>query len=97
MGGKDPNRQARVGSVRDAPPGWPPPVTCSTFPHRGVLSADLLLRKHGELGQLQFNLIGLGCMACSAWYATITMVRLCKSGCCHKQSWQGTGRRLPDA
>ena len=68
----------RGGSVRDTPPGWLRLVTCNTCARRRVLPADLLLPKHGELKLLQF---ALGCMACSAWSAIMTMMRFCELGC----------------
>ena len=81
MGGKDPNRQPRLGSVRDTPPGWLRLVTCQACGHKGVLPAAAMLRKHGELALLEFALIGLRCSACRGWGATMTMVRLCDGGC----------------
>ena len=81
MGGKDPNRQPRLGSVRDTPPGWLRLVTCHACGHRGVLPAAALLRKHCELVLLEFALVGLRCPACRGWGATMTMVRLCDGSC----------------
>ena len=81
MGGKDPNRQPRVGSIRETPPGWLRLLTCNTCAHRGVLPAERLLRKHGELTLLEFALVSVRCTACGARGATMTMVRLCDPGC----------------
>lgn len=81
MGAKDPNRQPRLGSVRDTPPGWLRLLTCNTCAHRGVLPAERLLRKHGDLAMLEFALVAVRCTACGALGATMTMVRLCDAGC----------------
>jgi hypothetical protein len=81
MGGKDPNRQPRVGSVRETPPGWLRLLTCNTCAHRGVLPAERLIRKHGELALLEFALVGVRCTDCRSRGATMTMVRLCEAGC----------------
>ena len=81
MGGKDPNRQPRLGSVRETPPGWIRLVTCNTCAHRGVLPVERLLRKHGDLALLEFALVGIQCTACAGHGATMTMVRLCNPGC----------------
>ena len=81
MGGKDPNRQPRLGSVRDCPPGWLRLVTCNSCGHKGLLPAAALLRKHGELALLEFALVGLRCTSCRERGATMTMVRLCDRSC----------------
>src|SRR3954447_22699233 len=81
MGGKEPNRQPRVGSVRETPPGWIRLVTCNACAHRGVLPAEMLLKKYGELELLEFALVGLRCTHCRSWGATMTMVRLCDAAC----------------
>lgn len=81
MGGKDPNRQPRVGSVRETPSGWLRLLTCNTCAHCGVLPAERLTRKHGELALLEFALTGVQCTACQSRGATMTMVRLCEAGC----------------
>ena len=81
MGGKDAGRQPRLGSIRETPPGWLRLVTCNACAHRGLLPAEQLLRKHGELALLEFALIGIRCTACGSTGATMTMVRLCDPGC----------------
>ena len=81
MGGKDPNRQPRVGSIRDTPPGWIRLVTFNACVHRGVLPVARLLAKHGELALLELALVGIRCTACGSRGATMTMVRLCEPGC----------------
>ena len=81
MGGKDANRQPRLGSVRDTPRGWIRLVACNTCGHRGVLPADRLLRKHGELALVEFALAGIRCGSCGGRGATLSMVRLCEPGC----------------
>jgi hypothetical protein len=80
MGGKDPNRQPRLGSIRDTPPGWIRLLTCNACGHRGVLPAERLPR-NGELVLLEFVLAGILCGACRRHGATMTMVRLCQPGC----------------
>ena len=54
---------------------------CNTCAHRGVLPAERLIRKHGELALLEFALVGLRCTDCGSLGATMTMVRLCEVGC----------------
>jgi hypothetical protein len=81
MGSKDPNRQPRVGSIRETPPGWLRLVTCTACGHKGVLPAELLIRKHGELALLEFALVAIRCTACGNRGGTATMVRLCDPGC----------------
>jgi hypothetical protein len=81
MGGKDASRQPRLGSVRDTPPGWIRLAICNACGHRGVLPAERLLRKHGELALLEFALVGIRCTACRQYGATMSMVRLCEPGC----------------
>lgn len=81
MGGKDPSRQPRVGSLRREAPGWIRLATCNACGRRGTLPADLLLKKHGDLALLEFALQGIRCAACKQYGATMTMVRLCEPGC----------------
>jgi hypothetical protein len=81
MGGKDPNRQPRVGSIRETPVGWIRLLTCNSCAHRGVLPAERLLRKYGELALLEFALVSVRCTVCGARGGTMTMVRLCDPGC----------------
>ncbi len=81
MGGKDPRRQPRVGSIRDTPPGRIRLVTCNACGHRGMLPAATLLRKHGELALLEFALGAIRCTECRSFGAAATMTRLCEPGC----------------
>jgi hypothetical protein len=81
MGGKDPNRQLRLRSLRDTPPGWNKRVaSCNSFRHKGVLLVDRLIRKHGELALVEFALEGLKCTACGHIGASALMLRLCEPG-----------------
>jgi hypothetical protein len=81
MGSKDPNRQPRLRSIRETPPGWLRLVICTSCEHQGVLPAERMLRKYGELALLEFCLIDIRCTACGQRGATMKMVRLCDPGC----------------
>ncbi len=81
MGSKDPNRQPRLRSIRETPPGWLRLVICTSCGHQGVLPAERMLRKYGELALLEFCLIDIRCTACGQRGATMKMVRLCDPGC----------------
>ena len=81
MGAKDASRQPRLRSVRETPPGWLRLVRCTACGYRGVLPAERLLRKHGELALVEFTLVGILCSACGNRGATLAMVRLCEPGC----------------
>ena len=74
-GGKDPNRQPRVGSIRDTPPGWVRFATCNACGHPGVLPAEWLLRKFGDLALLAVALVSIRCSVCHGYGATAPMVR----------------------
>ena len=84
-GRKGPQSSAPGGSIREMPPGWLRLLTCNTCAHRGVLPAERLLRKHGELALLEFALVAVRCTACGARGATMTMVRLCDPGCSRRR------------
>jgi hypothetical protein len=81
MGGKDPNRQPRLHSVRETPRGWIRLATCTGCGHKGPLPAEQLIRKFGELELVEFALITLKCTACGGRGATASMIRLCEPGC----------------
>ena len=81
MGGKDPNRQPKLASVKDTPDGWLRLATCTHCANVGVLPAAAMIRKHGELHMLEFALVGLKCSSCGGHGATHSMVRLCDPGC----------------
>lgn len=49
MGGKDPNRQPRLSSIRDTPPGWLRLAICLNCDHRGPLPAARLIRNTESL------------------------------------------------
>lgn len=81
MGGKDPNRQPRVGSLRNTPPGWIRLAQCQACGHQGTLPVDALLRRWGELQLVEFAMQSLRCSACGARDVRHTMIRLCEPGC----------------
>lgn len=81
MGGKDPNRQPRLASLRDTPKGWLRLATCTRCGRQGTLPIEALIRKNGELAMVEFALLGLACSGCGNRGATASMVRLCDPGC----------------
>jgi hypothetical protein len=81
MGGKDPNRQPRLSSLRGTPPGWIRLAACNGCRHKGNLPIDRLIMKHGEIALVEFALVGLLCTACGHRGASALMVRLCEPGC----------------
>lgn len=81
MGGKDPNRQPRVGSLLRPAPGWIRLAECVHCDHTGPLPVRQLVRKHGELCLLEFALVSIRCTECRKYGATMKMVRLCDPGC----------------
>lgn len=81
MGGKDPNRQPRLRSLRDTAPGWIRLARCQACRHQGLLPVDALIRKWGDLHPIEFALLSLRCTECGARDVRHTMVRLCEPGC----------------
>ncbi len=81
MGGKDPNRQPKLHSLRDTPPGWIRLATSTQCQRQAMLPVDALIRKHGDLALIEFSLLGLVCSQCGNRGATASMVRLCSPGC----------------
>jgi hypothetical protein len=81
MGGKDPNRQPRLSSLRNTPPGWIRLASCNNCAHKGLLPVEHLIRKHGELAIVELVLVELKCTACGGHGASALMLRLCDPGC----------------
>ncbi len=81
MGGKDPNRQPPLTSLRGTLPGWIRLATCNACGHRGPLPVERMIRKHGELALMEFVMAGLRCLECDQYRATSTMLQLCDPGC----------------
>ena len=81
MGGKDPNRQPRLSSLRTTPEGWLRLATCTKCGRQATLPVEALIRKHGELAMVEFTLVDLLCIGCGNRGATASMVRLCSPGC----------------
>jgi len=79
MVGQDPNRQPRLGSLRQTPAGWVRVAACSSCSHKGPLPIDHLIRKHGELAIVE--VVGLRCTACHGYGAGVLMLKLCEPGC----------------
>ena len=85
MGGKDPNRQPKLGSVKVTPAGWIWFAICNNCGHRGVLPSESLIRKHGELILLEFAMNSVRCTVCRQWGAAARLERLCDPGCPHRR------------
>ena len=81
MGGKDPNRQPRLRSLRNTAPGWIRLARCQTCGHQGLLPVEALIRKWGDLHLVEFALLSLRCTECGARDVRHTMIRLCELGC----------------
>jgi hypothetical protein len=81
MGGKDPNRQPRLRSLRETPAGWIRLAACNACSHKGPLPVDQLIRKHGDLAFVEVVLVGLRCSACGGYGASALMMKLCEPGC----------------
>jgi hypothetical protein len=81
MGGKDPNRQPRLRSLRTAPAGWIRVAYCNSCRRKAPLPIDALITKYGDLAMVEFALVGLKCTACGHRGASNLMLRLCKPGC----------------
>ncbi len=81
MGGKDPNRQPRLASLRNTPDGWLRLATCTRCGRKATLPIEALIRKNGELAMVAFALLDLACSACGNRGATASLVRLCDPGC----------------
>ncbi len=81
MGGKDANRQPRLGSLKHTAPGWIRLARCRGCGHQGVLPVDALLRRWGELHLVEFAMQSLRCTSCGENDVRHTMVRLCDPGC----------------
>jgi hypothetical protein len=45
------------------------------------LPVDQLIRKHGELAIVEVVLVGLRCIECNGYGASVLMLKLCESGC----------------
>lgn len=84
MGGKDPNREPRLRSLRHTPLGWIRLATCTRCLHKGPLPVDRLVARYGELAMVEFVLFRLKCTACGNLGASATMMKLCEPGC-HRQ------------
>jgi hypothetical protein len=80
MGGKDPNRQPRLGSLRQTPAGWIRVAACNSCSHKGPLPIDHLIRKHGELAIVEVVMVGLRCTMCRGYGAGVLMLKLCEPG-----------------
>jgi hypothetical protein len=81
MGGKDPNKQAKLRGLRETPFGWIRLASFNTCGHKAALPVKALLRKHGNLALVEFALVGLKCSECGARGACAMMLRLCEPGC----------------
>lgn len=81
MGGKDPNRQPKLSSLRDTPEGWIRLATCTRCGRKATLPIEALIKKNGELAMIEFAMLDLTCRACGNRGATASMVRLCDPSC----------------
>jgi hypothetical protein len=81
LGGKDPNRQPRLTSLRNTPQGWLRVATCRACGSRATLPTAALIRKHGELALVELALVRLQCSACGGYGADEGLVRLCEPEC----------------
>ena len=86
MGGKDPNRQPRLSTLRYTPPGWIRLAACDNCERKAPIPIEALVRKHGELAMVEKALVGMRFSGCRRSGASALMVRLCDPGC-HR--WRG--------
>jgi hypothetical protein len=78
MGGKDPNRQPRLRSLRNTAPGWLRLARRQKCGHQRLLPVEALIRKWGDLHLVEFALLSLRCTECGARDVRHTIIRLCE-------------------
>jgi hypothetical protein len=81
MGGKDPNRQPQLASLRITPVGWVRMAKCMKCGYLGAIPVDRLIKKHGLAMLVELAMVNVRCSACENYGATDTMLKLCEPGC----------------
>ena len=81
MGGKDPNRQPQLVSLKTTPRGWIRMAKCDHCSHMAPMPIDRLIKKHGPNMLVEFASINVRCNICKGACARALMLRLCDPDC----------------